>query len=162
MYSCYWQSACNRATHLRYNGSLNNHFLSRTLSFLFAGEKKLLKLVNIWRSYKQNNVWLSHEPHSFCTFLLKNVELARLLVYNRQKLLINVGTSRLIWLIIKYHTAVGNFWLTDWQTGAISVWLSVDHVRHFAVASFSLLQQFCTTGRGIFNIAAVNILLLVN
>ena len=39
---------------------------------------------------------------------------------------------------------------------------TVDHVRYFAAASFSLLQQFCTVGRGIFNIAAVNILLSVN
>jgi len=29
-----------------------------------------------------------------------------------------------------------NFWLSDWQTDAISVWLTVDHGRHFAVASF--------------------------
>jgi len=55
------------------------------------GSKHLTKL--------QTNVRLSHEPHSFCTFLLKDAELARLLVHNRQKLLyLNVAilTSRLI------------------------------------------------------------------
>ena len=34
-------------------------------------------------------------------------------------------------------------------------------MRHFAAASFSLLQQFCAVGRGIVNIAAVNVLLSV-
>jgi len=29
--------------------------------------------------------------------------------------------------------------------------VTVDHVRYFAAAPFSLLQQFCTTGRGIRN-----------
>jgi len=60
---------------------------------------------------------------------------------------------------MKYQMDEANFWLRNWQTDAISVWLTV---RHFGVASFSLLQQFCTVGRGIFNIAAVNILLSVN
>ena len=35
-------------------------------------------------------------------------------------------------------------------------------MSHSAVASFSLLQQFCAVGRGIFNTAAVNILLSVS
>jgi len=35
-------------------------------------------------------------------------------------------------------------------------------VSHSAVASFSSLQQFCAVGRGIFNTAAVNILLSVS
>jgi len=37
MYSCYWQSAGNRAAQLRHNGLLNNHFISNFI-ILFAGE----------------------------------------------------------------------------------------------------------------------------
>jgi len=37
-----------------------------------------------------------------------------------------------------------------------------DPVQHFAATSFSLLQQLCTISNGIFYIAGVNIILLVN
>jgi len=115
MYSCYWQSARNRAVHLKYNGLFNNHFISNFI-ILFAGEKTFKTGKHLVKL--QTNVWLSQAPHSFCTFLIKDAELARLLVYNRQKVLINVAIliSRLIWLHYnKNQTAVGNFWLTDWS-----------------------------------------------
>ena len=51
---------------------------------------------------------------------------------------------------MKYQTAVDQFWLTDWQTDAISDWPIADHVRHFAATSLSLLQQQCTVDNGIF------------
>ena len=38
----------------------------------------------------------------------------------------------------------------------------VTHVRHFAATSFSLSQQLCTVDSGIFHMAAVNVILLVN
>jgi len=40
-----------------------------------AGEK-FLRLVNIWRSYGQNHR-VCHIPHSPCTFVLKDADLAR-------------------------------------------------------------------------------------
>ena len=36
----------------------------------------------------------------------------------------------------KYQTAVDQFWLTDWQTDAVSDWLTADHVRHFRATAF--------------------------
>jgi len=39
---------------------------------------------------------------------------------------------------------------------------TVDHVRHFAATSFSLLQQSCAVDSGIFYMAGVDIFLLVN
>ena len=38
--------------------------------------KEFLRLVNIWRSYGQNRC-LCHIPHSPCTFVLKDADLAR-------------------------------------------------------------------------------------
>ena len=38
--------------------------------------KEFLRLVNIWRSYGQNRS-LCHIPHSSCTFVLRDAELAR-------------------------------------------------------------------------------------
>ena len=38
--------------------------------------KEFLKLINIWRSYRQSGR-LFHAPHSLCTFVLKDAELAR-------------------------------------------------------------------------------------
>jgi len=38
--------------------------------------KEFLKLVNIWRSYGQNRR-LRHIPHSHCTFVIKDADLAR-------------------------------------------------------------------------------------
>ena len=52
---------------------------------------------------------------------------------------------------MKYQTAVEQFWLSDWQTDAISDCPTVDHARHFAAASFSSSQQLCTVCSGICN-----------
>jgi len=63
--------------------------------------KEFLRLVNIWRSYGQNR-WLCHIPHSPCTFVLKDADIARkverLVYYIRQKLLLSVAmlTGRLM------------------------------------------------------------------
>ena len=54
------------------------------------------------------------------------------------------------------------FWLTEQQTDAVSDWLTADHVWHFGHDSFSLLQQLCKVGRGIFYMADKNYFLLVN
>ena len=51
-----------------------------------------------------------------------------------------------------YQTAVDQFWLTDWQTCAISDWPTADHIRYFAATAF-LLQQLCTVRHGIFYMA---------
>ena len=40
-----------------------------------AGER-IFKMVNIWRSYRQNG-WLCHTPHSPWTFVLKDADLVR-------------------------------------------------------------------------------------
>jgi len=56
----------------------------------------------------------------------------------------------LLFIINKYQIAVHQFWLTHWQTDAISDSPTSDHVRHFAATSFSLLQQLCTVSHGIF------------
>ena len=37
--------------------------------------KEFLKLVNIWRSYRQNGR-LFHAPHLHCTFVLRDADLA--------------------------------------------------------------------------------------
>jgi len=47
----------------------------------------------------------------------------------------------------KYQTAVDQFWLTDWQTDAISDCWSC---TAFCCDSFSLLRQLCTVGHRIF------------
>jgi len=39
---------------------------------------------------------------------------------------------------------------------------TVDHVRHYAATSFSLLQQLCAVDNGIFYMAVVDMFLLVN
>jgi len=93
--------------------------LSRTLSFRLL-VKKTFKAVKHLAKLR-TNIWLSHAPHSFCAFLLKDAELARLLVYNGQKLSINVAIliSRLIWL--HYHQISDGcrefltHRLTDWR-----------------------------------------------
>jgi len=56
-------------------------------------------------------------------------------------------------IIINYQTVVAIFWLSDCETDTFSVWLTVDHVQHFAATSFTSLQQFCMVSHGIFNIA---------
>ena len=38
--------------------------------------KEFLTLVNTWQSYRQNG-WLCHTPHSPCTYVLKDADLAR-------------------------------------------------------------------------------------
>jgi len=52
---------------------------------------------------------------------------------------------------------VDQFWLSYWQTDAVSDWQTADHVRNIAATSFSLLQQLCTIGNESFYIAGVNI-----
>ena len=105
--------------------------------------KEFLKSVNFWRSYRQNG-WLCHKPHTLrritrqiskITWVWRTETVANCCCVNRQ---INVN---------KYQTAVDQFWLTDWQTYAISDWPTADHVRHFAATSF---QQLCAISHGIF------------
>jgi len=63
--------------------------LSQNLPFCLL-VKQFLKLVELAKL--QTNVCrMLDAPHLFFTFLFKDAELARLLVYNRQKLLINVA-----------------------------------------------------------------------
>ena len=45
-------------------------------TFIIHSVGEILRLVNIWRSYGQNH-WLCHIPHSPCTFVLKDTDLAR-------------------------------------------------------------------------------------
>ena len=52
---------------------------------------------------------------------------------------------------------LASFLITDWQTDTIRDWPTADHVRHFVATSFSLLQQLCTVGHGIFYMADMNI-----
>jgi len=47
------------------------------------------------------------------------------------------------------------------MTDAISNWPTADHVRHFAAASVSLLQQLRAVDNGIFYMADVNVFLLL-
>ena len=67
------------------------------------------------------------------TCLLRTETVTDCCCVNRQ---INVSL-----LSSKYRTAIDQFWLTDWQTYAISDWLTAGHVRHFVATCFSLCQQ---------------------
>jgi len=50
-------------------------------------------------------------------------------------LLLMTNDKAVEFIINKYHTGVDQFWLNDWQTDAISNWLTADHVRHIAATS---------------------------
>ena len=64
------KSQSTTAKHLTFDGLLHYKF---TIQSAFD---RIFKLVNIWRSYRQNG-WLFHIPHSPYTFVLKDAELAR-------------------------------------------------------------------------------------
>jgi len=123
--------------HLRNDDLLNYTFITQSPS------KKVLKLVNIWQSYRQNG-WLLHAPNSPCNFVLEDADLARsieLLVYYGQKLSLVVVMliGRLIWV---YYQQISNccrprplltYWLTDWH----HQWLTdCWSCRHFAATAF--------------------------
>jgi len=65
------ESQCSIAKNLKCNELLYYTFIIH-----LAGEKIFLRLVNIWRSHKQNRC-LCYIPHSPCTFVLKDADLAR-------------------------------------------------------------------------------------
>ena len=64
------KSQGSTAKHLSCDGLLYDKFISQFF------EKKNLKSVNVWRSYRQNG-WLCHQPDSPYTFAHKDAELAR-------------------------------------------------------------------------------------
>jgi len=64
------KSQCSIAEHLSCDELFYYTFIIQLLV------KEFLKLVNIWRSYRQNGLLL-HAPHSLCTFFLRGTDLAR-------------------------------------------------------------------------------------
>ena len=99
--------------------------------------KELLRLVNIWQSYRQNG-WLCYTPYSPCTFVLKDADkLNNLCITDRNCYWVLLCYGRLMWVNYQeISIAVDQFWLTDWQTEAVSDWPTSDHVRHFAETAF--------------------------
>jgi len=49
-----------------------------------------------------------------------------------------------------YILVLTQYLASNWQSDTISNWPTAYHVWHFAVTSFSLLQQLCTVGHTIF------------
>ena len=45
-------------------------------TFIIHSAGEFLRFVNIWRSHRRNG-WLYHTPHSPCTFVLKDADLAK-------------------------------------------------------------------------------------
>jgi len=138
--------------------------LSQTLSFCWLVEQ-FLKLVNIWQSYKQMCDCCMSTIHFALSCLKMQNSPCRFLVYNGQKLLINVAVliNGLIWLY--YHQILNRCsecltqWLTDWRDQCLTDFWSC---ATFCCCIFFFVAAFCTVVCGIFNIAAVNILLSVN
>ena len=91
--------------------------------------KEFFRLVNIWRSYGQNR-WMCHIPHSPCTFVIKDA-----ISPDKLTVIKHCYVNRQL-IIKKYQTAVDQFWLTHWQTDAVSDWMTADHIRHFAATAF--------------------------
>jgi len=129
--------------------------------------KEFLKFVNIWRSYMQNGdcfmrpiriALLSQRcwsrQISWITCVLRTETVTNHCYVNRQT---NVSL-----LSTKYQTAVDQFWLTDWQTDAISDWPTADHVRHFAATVFLCCGSCVQWVIGFFYMADVNYFLSLN
>ena len=129
--------------------------------------KDFLKLANIWPNYRQNGDCFMC-PHSPCTFVLKDADLARevgKLVYYGQKLLLIVVmlTGRLMWF---YYQQIQNccrpvltYWpdrLTPSVTDRLLIMYGILLIQLF------FLWQLCTVDNGIFCMADLNNFLIVN
>jgi len=91
------------------------------------------KLVNIWRSYRQNG-WLLHALHS-----------------PKLSLIVVMLIGILMWLycqqISNCSEPILTYWPTDWRHQWLTnYWLCMA----FCCNSFSLLRQLCTVGYGFF------------
>jgi len=133
------------------------HYFITNVSFNLL-VKEFLTSMNVWQSFRQKG-WMCHMPHSpqdVCpqrcrthkvskiTCVLWTEAVANCCYINRQ-------INETLFIINKYHTFVNQFWLNDWQTDAISNWLTADdHVRYITATSLSLLQELCTINIGTF------------
>jgi len=128
--------------------------------------KEFLRLANIWRSYGQNR-WLSYTPFAlhFCPQRCRSRQISWITCVLQTETVIKrcYVNSRLMWVnyqeISNSCRLVLTYWLTDWRRQWLTdCWLCTAFCRD----SFSLLQQLCTVGYGIFYMADVNNFLLVN
>ena len=58
------------------------------------------------------------------------------IIHSAGEIIFNIGEHFAKLIVKKYQTAVDQFWLTDWQTDAISDLPTADHVQHFAATDF--------------------------
>ena len=127
------KSQDSTAKHLSYDGLLHYKFVSHCAGKrIFKIREHLAKLQAKWLIVsfalrllsskmqnsldKLNNLFITDRTVTDCCYV------------NRQ---INVSL-----LSTKYQTAIDQFWLTDWQTHAISDWVTAGHVRHLFVYLF--------------------------
>jgi len=113
--------------------------------------KNFLKLVNIRQSYRQNG-WLFYGAPFFLCFFpqrCRTRHISRITSVWRTE-----TVTSCCFVDKQIHLTLLSTDITDWPTP--------DNVRHFAATSFSLLQQLCTVGHAIYNMADVNIFLLAN
>jgi len=130
--------------------------------------KEFLKLVNNWRSYRQNGdsfmrpICIAPLPSKI---VISPDKLNNLCMYYGQKVLLIVVMSigTLMWV---YYKQISNccrpvltYWLRDWRRQWLADCWSC---TAFYSDSFSLFWQLCTVGHGIFYMADVNNFLLVN
>jgi len=111
------------------------------LSFNFL-VKEFLKSANIWQSYSKtvDCVILPIALH-FCPRRCITCQINKIPCVLRTETAPNhCHVNRLInvsLLSTNIKLQYTNFWLTDWQTDAISDWPTADHVCHFAATFFA-------------------------
>jgi len=108
--------------------------------------KEFLK-VNIWQNYGQNDslCHTSHLPCAFSSKIQNSLDVSTITCVWRTETVTNCcwRADSLDFIVNRYQTSEGQFWLTDWQTDAISDWPTADHVRHFAATSFFICCSIC-------------------
>ena len=129
--------------------------------------KEFLRLGNIRRSYRQNG-WLCHTPpftFHFCPQRCRSRQISWITCVLRTETGINhcyvnkqINVSQLS-RNINCCRPVLTYWMRDWGCQWLTdCWSCTAFCRD----SFSLLEQLCTVGHGIFYMADVNNFLLVN
>jgi len=114
--------------------------------------KVFLKLVNSWQSYGQMvDCFMRPIRLHVCPQICRTRHISRITCVWRTQTVTNCCYVMLCWqansldfIINRYQNSVDQFWLTGWQTDAVSDWQTADHVRRFAATAFSLLHRFCT------------------
>jgi len=139
------------AKHLSSDGLLHYKFViqcAKNLKKIFKIGKHLVKLLAKWLivSYAQ---FALH----FCSQRCRTPKTSKITTVLWTESVTNNVVTLIGRLMSVHYQQISNCCgpvFTYWQTDTISDWPTADHVRHFAVTSFSLLHQLCTVGHWIF------------